>query len=103
MSAAPSGLLLVQLPHVVSAAPVARVPSRFDPVRMSCVFGVSPRPFTTAPFSVSEVSLPSLLLSLWRSATFSATFTPLALYQGPAPMRSRALTAGCDPAAATLR
>ena len=52
----------VQLPQVVSPAPVASVPSRFDPVRMSCMFGVSPRPLTAAPFSVSEFSLPSLVV-----------------------------------------
>ncbi len=52
-----------------------------------------------APFSVSEFSLPSLLLSLWRSATFCATITPLALYQGPLPMRSLAFTAAWPPAA----
>ena len=28
------------------------------------------------PFSVSEVAFPSLLLSLCRSATFAATWTP---------------------------
>ena len=66
----------------------------FEPVRMSCWFGVSPRPLFTVPFSVSEFSLPTLVAaSLWRSATFCAISTPLALYQGPLPMRSLAFTA----------
>src|SRR5688572_4964426 len=66
------------------------VPSRLEPVRMSCWFGLSPRPLTTAPFSVSEFSFDNLLLSLCRSATLAATWTPLALNHGPAPMRSLA-------------
>src|ERR1051326_2966120 len=61
---------------------------------MSWVFGVSPLPLTTPPFSVSEFSLLSPLWSLCKSATLSATFTPLALYHGPLPIRSRALTPG---------
>src|SRR5688572_1381076 len=59
---------------------------------MSCRLGVSPRPFTTSPFSFSEFCLPRVLPSLCRSATLSATLTPLALCHGPLPMRSRALT-----------
>jgi hypothetical protein len=47
---------LVQLPQVVSTAPAIAVPSGCEPVRMSCWFGVSPRPLTTSPFSVSAVS-----------------------------------------------
>ena len=54
-----------------------------EPVRMSCWFGLSPRPLTTSPFSVSEFSFDSLLLSLCRSATLAATCTPLALNHGP--------------------
>ena len=53
--------------------------------------------------SVSEFSLESLLLSLCRSATFAATWTPLALNHGPAPMRSFAFTAGWPLAAVALR
>ena len=79
------------------------MPSRFDPVRMSCWFGLSPRPLTTVPFSVSCVSLVRLFLSEWRSATLAATWTPLALNHGPAPMRSLALTAAVLPAAWVLR
>src|SRR5688500_20366547 len=77
---------LVQLLHDLPD----EVPSRFDPVRMSCWFGLSPRPFTTAPFSVSELSFDSLLLPLCKSATLAATCTPLALHHGPAPTRSAA-------------
>ena len=53
------------------------------PVRMSWRFGVSPRPLLTSPFSFSEFSFDSLLLSLCRSATLAATCTPLALNHGP--------------------
>ena len=56
------------------------------------MFGVSPRPLTTSPFSVSAVCLLRLLLPC-SSVTFWATTTPLALRHGPVPMRSRALTA----------
>jgi hypothetical protein len=49
---------------------------------------------TTSPFSVSEFCFESLLFSLWRSATLVATVTLFAFVHGPAPMRSRALTAG---------
>ena len=63
--------------------PATTVPFMSEPVRMSCWLGVSPRPFTGAPFSVRLFSFPSLLLSLWRSSTFSATMTPCWLYQGP--------------------
>src|SRR5262245_10966027 len=102
MSALPSPLL-VQFLHVKSSPPEGRRPSRPAPVRMSCLFGLSPRPLTTAPFSVSELSFDSLLLSLCRSSTLEATCTPLALTHGPDPMRSRALTAGRPSAAAALR
>src|SRR6266550_320112 len=61
---------------------------------MSCLFGVSPRPGSASPFSVSAVALLILFLSLCRSATLLAMRTPLALYQGPLPIRSRALIVG---------
>src|SRR4051795_5062378 len=77
---------------------------------MSCWFGVSPTPVTGSPFSVSAVVLLMLLprraissVSPWRSATFCAMRAPLALNHGPAPIRSRALTAACPFAAAALR
>ena len=57
------------------------------------MFGVSPRPLTTSPFSVSAVCLLRLFAPC-SSVTFWATTTPLALRHGPVPMRSRALTAG---------
>jgi hypothetical protein len=80
---------------------VAR-PSAVEPVRMSCWFGVSPRPLTTVPFSVSAVSFASLL-PLCSSSTLLAISSPLALRHGPAPMRSRASTAAAPPAAWVLR
>src|SRR3954467_12486860 len=61
---------------------------------MSCLLGVSPRPGSMSPFSVSAVSLLMLFLSLWRSATLLAIRTPFALNQGPVPMRSLALIDG---------
>ena len=44
-------LLLVQLLQVWSAASVYARPSGCDPVRISCSFGVSPKPFVISPFS----------------------------------------------------
>src|SRR5215831_8277298 len=99
--AAPSPLF-VQLPHVVSTLPAIAVPSGCDPVRMSCMFGVSPRPLTTSPRSVSAVCLVRLLVPC-SSATLLAMTTPLALRHGPVPMRSRALTAGPPGPACVLR
>src|SRR5215831_17252078 len=67
---------------------------------MSCWLGVSPTPFTGVVFSVGENSLKRMLpsracsiVSPCNSPTFCATRCPLALYQGPLPIRSRALTA----------
>src|SRR5262245_22157207 len=98
----------VQLLHVVVfAAPRIARPSESEPVSMSCWFGVLPTPLTSAPFSVSALGLRTLLRSRsrspCRSATFHAISCPLALYQGPLPMRSRALTGPCVPAATVLR
>src|SRR5450759_3302654 len=59
---------------------------------MSCWLGVSPRPLTVIPFSSSPLSVLILLLLLCRSATLDAICTPLALNQGPLPIRSLALT-----------
>jgi hypothetical protein len=42
-------LLLVQALQVVSVCGAKAVPSVRDPVRMSCSFGVSPRPLTGLP------------------------------------------------------
>src|SRR6185503_11855040 len=91
---------LVQLPQVVSPPAVEYMPIGSEPVRMSCSFGVSPRTLTCSPFSVSAVSLLMLALAECRSATFFATITPLALYQGPLPMRSRAFSPGAPVAPA---
>src|SRR5262249_22395248 len=57
----------------------------------------------TVPRSVSEICMPSLLLSLCRSSTFWATTSFLKFCHGPRPMRSRALTACAPPAAWVLR
>src|SRR4051812_9224315 len=90
---------LAQLLHVVPAGvPNKTRPNESEPVRMSCVLGVSPRPFTGRPFSLSANSLltefRSRWISPWRSATFHAMSAPFALYHGPLPMRSRALMGG---------
>src|SRR6202007_552568 len=72
------------------------LPTGWEPVSMSCVLGVSPRPFTMAPFSVSADCLTRLLprrarssVSPCRSASELAIFSPFALYPGPFPMRWR--------------
>src|SRR4029453_9911001 len=77
---------------------------------MSWRLGVSPTPLIVSPFSLIAVTLVMLLprraassVSPCRSATFCATRAPLALYQGPVPMRSRAFTAGWPLAALALR
>src|SRR5262252_6676539 len=70
---------------------------------MSCWLGVSPRPFTTPPVSVSAVCLVMRWLMPCNSSRSEAIKTPFALYQGPLPMRSRALTADPPPAALVLR
>ena len=59
---------------------------------MSCRLVVSPEPLVTWPRSSSAVSLFTLVLSECGSATFLAIRTPFTLYQGPEPIRSRALT-----------
>src|SRR6266850_1079204 len=80
---------------------VNAVPSSCEPVSMSCRFGVSPTPLMGSPFSFSDVGFCRLLprraassVSPCKSATFCAMRAPFALYQGPVPMRSRALTVG---------
>src|SRR5436309_2534644 len=50
---------------------------------MSCMLGVSPRPLTSSPFSVSAVCLVMLLLALFSSVRFLAMTVPLAFCQGP--------------------
>src|SRR5687768_7227562 len=82
-----SALLLVQFWQVIS---VAR-PSAVEPVRMSCRLG-PPCGLIWRPCSSSAVSLLMLALSECSSATLEAIRAPLALYQGPDPIRSRALT-----------
>src|SRR5262249_61267334 len=88
--AAPA-LFLVQLPQVVTMPGGKQRPSGVEPVRMSCSLGSSPIPLTSSPSSSSAVSLLMLLFALCRWSTFSAMTTPLALRQGPRPIRSRAL------------
>ena len=95
-------VLLVQLWQVRSSPAAKAVPSGCEPVRMSCRFGVSPRPLTISPFSFSAVCLVSLL-SPCSSSRLLAMISPLALRHGPAPMRSRALTAGRPSAVYVLR
>src|ERR1700722_10935276 len=84
--------LLVQLLQVMLRLPGNALPSAVDPVRMSCQFGLKPKPAIIAPRSVSEVDAPSRTLPLCRSSTFCATTSPLKFCHGPLPMRSRALT-----------
>jgi len=95
--------LLVQLLQVVSLSPGTALPSAEEPVRMSCWFGVSPRPLTDPPFSVSTVDFWIFALSECRSVTSRAINSPRKLYQGPRPIRSRAFTAGCPSRAIVLR
>src|SRR5690242_6853827 len=95
--------LFVQLPQVVSPPAVEKRPDGSEPVRMSCSFGWSPRPLIGWPFSSSAVCLLMLACSECRSSRFFATITPFALYQGPLPMRSRALTPASPPGSAVLR
>src|SRR5581483_7323029 len=95
--------LFVQLPQVVSPPAVENMPCGSEPVSMSCVLTGSPRPGTTSPFSVSAVALLILFLPECRSATFLAMTTPLAFFQGPLPMRSRALTPASPPGSVVLR
>ena len=54
-------------------------------------------------FSLSAVCLLTLLEAECRSSTLLAMVTPLALIQGPLPMRSRALTPAAPPGSVVLR
>src|SRR5689334_10146251 len=99
--AAPGPSLLVQLLQVMSSPAANVVPFGCEPVSISCVLGVSPRPLMPSPFSLIDVSLVRLFLPC-NSATLLATTTPLAFCHGPLPIRSRALTAGEPPAACVL-
>src|SRR5215472_16863978 len=102
-SMAAPAVALVQFLQVRSSLPAKARPSGCDPVSASCMLGVSPRPLTTPPFSLSDVCLVRLLLALCRSSTPLATTSPLALLHGPLPMRSRALIAGSPAVAPVLR
>src|SRR5882724_6040303 len=95
--------LLVQLPQVVSPPAVEKYPPASEPVRMSCSFGVSPRPFTISPFSVKAVCLSRVLCPECRSSTLFPTTTPLAFCHGPLPMRLRASTPWSPPGKLVLR
>src|SRR3954468_9494122 len=86
-------VLLVQFLQVRSSPAAKAVPSGCDPVSTSCRFGVSPRPLSTSPFSLSAVCLVRLFAPC-NSATSLAMTTPLEFCQGPLPMRSRAFTDG---------
>ena len=82
----------VQSEHV---APASTVPSAFEPVRMSCSHGVGDPvhwPLMRCPRSSTNTAASPL--RAWSSERLFATSWRLALYQGPDPMRSRALT-GC--------
>src|SRR5580765_8658818 len=95
--------LFVQLPQVVSPPAVEKYPAESEPVRISCSFGVSPRPLTISPFSVRAVCLVTLLCPECRSSTFLATTAPLAFCHGPLPMRLRASTPASPPGRDVLR
>src|SRR5688572_27987451 len=72
--------------------PGARVPSAFDPVRMSCSLGPGDPvhcPLMRRPFSSTKTEASPERLC--NSVRLLATTTPLALNHGPRPMRSRAL------------
>lgn len=69
-----------------------KLPSRPEPVRMSCLLGLSPRPLMTSPASLKEFFLLSALSSEYRLSMLSATLTLFAFNYGPLPMRSRALS-----------
>jgi predicted nucleic acid-binding protein len=47
-------LLLVQLRQVISSLPKKARPSGWDPVKMSCIFGLSPRALMVSPFSLTS-------------------------------------------------
>ena len=74
-------VLLVQLSQVRSSPAGKAVPSGCEPVRMSCRFGVSPRPLTTSPFSLSAVCLVRLLLAV-QLVDILGDDSPLALLPG---------------------
>src|SRR5262245_55108297 len=95
--------LLVQFPQVVSPPAVENIPIGSEPVRMSCIFTLSPRPLTVSPFSVRAVSLVMLTFSECRSSALLPTITPLTLCHGPMPMRSRALMPASPPGIVVLR
>src|SRR5215471_10444119 len=94
--------LLLQLWQVLSSPDGKARPSGCVPVSASCLFGVSPRPLTTSPFSFSAVCLVRLLWPCSSSRSLAIT-TPLAFCHGPFPMRSRALTAGWPSVPCVLR
>src|SRR3954466_7136116 len=95
-------VLLVQFLQVRSSPAAKAVPSGCDPVSTSWRFGVSPRPLSTSPFSLSAVCLVRPLAPC-SSATSLATTTPFEFCHGPLPIRSRAFTAGLPSAACVER
>src|SRR6516165_12168324 len=72
--------------------PGTTLPSAVEPVRMSCSLGFGDpgqAPGTGCPrSSTNKIGFP---LRSWRSARSFPTIRPLALNQGPLPIRSRAL------------
>ena len=95
--------LFVRWLHVTCPAAGVSEPSDWDPVRTSGRVGVSPRPFTVSAFAVRMLCLVRVAPSPCSWATLWAIRTPFALYHGPVPIRSRALTASCPVTAAVLR
>src|SRR5262245_65791030 len=95
--------LLVQFPQVVSPPAVENIPIGSEPVRMSCIFTLSPRPLTISPFSVRAVSLVMLAFSECRSSTLLPTTIPLAFYHGPLPIRFRDSMPAYPPGIVVLR
>src|SRR5882757_9371726 len=97
------GPLLVQFAQVRAMLLGYARPSLSEPVRMSCMFGLSPRTLIGCPFSSSALALLILLFALCRSGTLVAMTAPLAFCHGPLPIRSRALTAFAPPRPFVLR
>src|SRR5260370_11442894 len=79
-------VLLVQLWQVLPSPGGKARPSGCVPVSASCLFGGSPRPLTTSPFSGSAVCFVTLLLPCSPSTSLAIT-TPLSFCHGARPLR----------------
>src|SRR5260370_21374743 len=75
-------VLFVQLWQVLPSPGGKARPSGCVPGSASCLLGVSPRPLTTSPFSVSAVCLVTLLFAC-RPSTSLAVTTPLVFFHAP--------------------